>query len=297
MKRMDAITKAEQSEHCITPAEAFSLLANDTRVKILETLWQADEQPVSFSKLHEAVEVSNSSKFNYHLSKLSGQFIRRTEQGYELRNAGRCVVRMIVKGSLNAHPQPDPISVGDPCTLCGEPLLARYEDETLAIECPTCGRGHGRYPFPPGGMLGRCDEEVLVAFDRRVIHHHSQAGDGVCPECSGPIQPTFEIEEVGAHDATIFARHICKGCNYTFRSPVGLNLLNRQPVIAFYQRNGINLRNEPFWRHKWCVSDDCTLVRSFDPLELDVVITIGSESLCMRVDTDLTISNCRRTVL
>ena len=60
---------------------------------------------------------------------------------------------------------------------CGEGLVASYAEEMLAIDCPACGRGHGRYPFPPGGLQDRTNEEVLLAFDRRVRHLHCLAKD------------------------------------------------------------------------------------------------------------------------
>jgi hypothetical protein len=153
MNRLEAMELARDSEHCLRPAEAFSLIGNETRVEILEALWRTDQQPVSFTTLRQRSGVDDSAKFNYHLGQLTGHFVRQTEQGYELRTTGESAVRAAVEGSFNAHPDPDPIETGDDCTRCGSRLVATYSEEKLTIDCPACGRGHGRYSFPPGGLV------------------------------------------------------------------------------------------------------------------------------------------------
>ncbi|ESS05897.1 MAG: hypothetical protein A07HB70_01440 [uncultured archaeon A07HB70] len=188
MNRLEAMELARESDHCLKPAEAFAMIGNEIRVAILEALWHADEQPVGFTTLYERAGADNTSKFNYHLGQLTGHFVRKVDDGYELRTAGESVVRAAVEGSFNAHPDLDPIDTGDDCTRCGGPLVATYSDETFAIECPACGRTHGQYSFPPGGLIGRDDAETLSAFDQRVRHLHSLARDGVCPECSGQMR-------------------------------------------------------------------------------------------------------------
>ncbi|WP_245853138.1 winged helix-turn-helix domain-containing protein [Natrinema ejinorense] len=297
MDRIEAIEMAEESDHCIRPAEAFSLLGNETRIKILETLWKAEEQPVPFSRLYEAADVTNSSKFNYHLGKLLGQYIRKTDGGYELRTAGKSVVGMIVKGSFNAHPQPDPFEVDEPCTKCSGQLMARYENEMLAIECSSCDRGHGRYSFPPGGMLGRDNDELLTVFDRRVRHLLNLAQDGVCPECSGKIRSMIEMGEIETHDAEISVRFVCQQCNHTLQAPIGFTLLNRSPVVTFYRDHGLELADRRYWRLPWCVSDDCTTIRSVTPHSFDVALTLDSETLCITLDRDLNLIRTRRIAL
>lgn len=69
----------------IDPAyrEGFSFLDSETRVDILLVLAAdldesgPDEEPgLSFSSLRERVGVRDSGRFNYHLEKLAGPFIR-----------------------------------------------------------------------------------------------------------------------------------------------------------------------------------------------------------------------------
>jgi hypothetical protein len=73
--------------------EAFATLGNETRLSILLALWEAYEpfvatNAVAFSELRERVGMRDSGQFNYHLDKLRGHFVRKTDAGYELRRAG-----------------------------------------------------------------------------------------------------------------------------------------------------------------------------------------------------------------
>ncbi|PSP63427.1 ArsR family transcriptional regulator [Halobacteriales archaeon QH_8_64_26] len=295
MSRADAETDVRKCVECLPPADAFALIGNETRLSILEALWEAKEGPVRFSALNEAVGMRDSAQFNYHLSKLTDQYVRKTDEGYELRTAGAKVVQAILAGSFTEHPQLDPFAVGDGCTRCGEELLASYAEETLAIDCPACGRGHGEYPFPPGGLHDRTDEEILTAFDQRVRHLHCLAKDGVCPECSGRMHTTISRGGECCLGVGLRADHVCQQCNHSLCSAIGLSLLDRSETIAFYRDHGIDLGATPYWRLEWCVSDDHTEVRSTEPWQLDVTITLGDETLEATLDGDLSLVDAERT--
>lgn len=295
MNRLEAMDLARESEHCLRPAEAFSLIGNETRVAILEALWHADEQPVGFTSLYESAEADNTAKFNYHLGQLTGHFVRKTDAGYELRTAGESVVRAAVEGSFNAHPDPDPIDTGDDCTRCGSPLVSTYSDEQFAIGCPACGRTHGRYSFPPGGLIGRDDAETLSAFNQRVRHLHSLARDGVCPECSGQMRTDIVRGEDCCLDAALRVEYTCRQCHHDLCSTIGLALLDQPPVVSFYRDHGIELRTTPYWRLNWCVSDDCTTVESVDPWRIQMELVETDDVLTVSLDEQLSIVGTDRT--
>jgi hypothetical protein len=156
---------AQESEHCLRPAEAFALIGDETRIAILEALWHVGERPAEFTTLYEMTETDNSAQFNYHLNQLTGHFVRKRDDGYELRTAGERVIQAVVDGSFNAHPDLDPFETGDECTQCRGSLVATYDEEKLAISCPACGHTHGQYSFPPGGLISR---ELYVAVREAV---------------------------------------------------------------------------------------------------------------------------------
>jgi hypothetical protein len=295
MNRLEAMELARESDHCLKPAEAFAMIGNEIRVAILEALWHADEQPVGFTTLYERAGADNTSKFNYHLGQLTGHFVRKVDDGYELRTAGESVVRAAVEGSFNAHPDLDPIDTGDDCTRCGDPLVATYSDETFAIECPACGRTHGQYSFPPGGLIGRDDAETLSAFDQRVRHLHSLARDGVCPECSGQMRTDVVRGEDCCLDADLRVEYTCLQCHHGLCSTVGLAVLDQPPVVSFYRDHGVDIQTTPYWRLDWCVSDDRATVASTDPWRIEVSVTEGSETLAVSLDGELSVVATDRT--
>ncbi|QIO21994.1 ArsR family transcriptional regulator [Haloarcula sp. JP-L23] len=296
MDRLEAMELAKESEHCLRPAKAFSLISNEIRVEILEALWHADEQPVGFTTLYEKAKADNSAQFNYHLGQLTGHFVRKTNDGYELRTAGESVIRAAVEGSFNAHPDLDPIKTGDDCTQCGDPLVATYSDEKLAIGCPACGRTHGQYSFPPGGLIGRDEEETLSAFNQRVRHLHSLAKEGVCPECSGQMQTEIVRGEDCCLDADLRVEYICHQCHHSLCSTIGLALINQSPVVSFYREHGIDLRTTPYWRLNWCVSDECTTIETTDPWRIEVSIIEGDDTLTVTLDENLSVVTTNRRV-
>ena len=103
----------QECVECVAPADAFALIGNETRLSILEALWRADDGPVRFSVLNEMVGMRDSAQFNYHLGKLTDQYVRKTEDGYELRTAGAKVVRAVLAGSFTEHPRREPFTTDD----------------------------------------------------------------------------------------------------------------------------------------------------------------------------------------
>ena len=83
----------------LSPDEAFSVLGDQARLGILRALATADG-PLAYVELYDAVEYDDSSNFSYHLDKLVGHFVRKTDDGYRLYDAGRRVVEAVVSGAV-----------------------------------------------------------------------------------------------------------------------------------------------------------------------------------------------------
>ncbi len=282
----------QQCEDCVPPADAFSIIGNETRLSVLEALWRLDT-PARFSDVRAEVGMRDSAQFNYHLGELTDQFVRKTDAGYELRTAGERVVQAVLAGSFTEHPRRE-IAIDDPCVNCGASLSARYADERLTIECPECGHGHGEYSFPPGGLHDRSDAEVLEAFDQRVRHLHCLSKDGVCPACNGRMETQIAHEGDCCLGSDITATHVCQQCAHELCSAIGLGLLDQSTVVGFYRDHGIELSDVPYWRLEWCVSSDPVTVLSEDPWRLRVDVTAGDETLGVTVDGDLSVVETER---
>lgn len=272
---------------CLEPAEAFALIANETRLSILEALWAADERPVSFSDLRREVGMRDSAQFNYHLKKLTGHFVTGTGDGYDFKHAGEKVVRSVIAGSFNEHPTLEPFPVEGACFACGGSLRAIYEDERLAIACTDCGQRHGEYSFPPGGLNDRTLEEVAEAFDHRVRHLHCLAADGVCPECNGRMETRVREDGECCLGVAVRFDHECQQCGHTLCSAAGLRLLDHSETVSFHRERGVHLDERPYWTLPWCVSDQYTHVVERDPYVLEVRIPLSGDELRVRLDDDL----------
>jgi len=292
MSRADEL---QDCEDCLAPADAFAIVGEESRLAILEALWRLDE-PAAFSDIRAEVGMRDSAQFNYHLGKLTDQFVRKRDGGYELRTAGERIVQAILAGSFTQHPERD-VDIDAPCVRCGATLSAHYADEQLSIECPECGHGHGEYPFPPGGLHDRTDAEILEAFDQRVRHLHCLAKDGVCPECNGRMETTIERGEECCLGVAVRATHRCLQCAHELCSAVGLGLLDQSPVVGFYEDHGVDLAATPYWRLPWCVDDHPVTVIEEDPWRLRVDVHHEGDRLTVVVDGDLDIVDSDREPL
>ena len=156
-------------EECLQPAEAFSAVGNETRLDILEALWAAPERPVTFSEFRSRVGMADSAQFNYHLYRLTGQFVAKTDDGYDFRSPGRAVIQAVLAGSLNQDPELEPFAVEGDCIDCGAGPEAFDEDERLRVVCPDWGRRHADWGFRPagGGTPGAVVAEPARPVPRR----------------------------------------------------------------------------------------------------------------------------------
>jgi hypothetical protein len=286
---------AFECEECLEPAEAFAVIGNETRLAILEALWEAPERPVSFSDLRRRVGTRDSAQFNYHLQKLVGQFVKKTDDGYDFRGAGRAVIQAVLSGSLNQDPELGPFDVEGECIDCGAGLRAHYGDESLRVACPACGRAHGGWEFPPGGLEDRSKAEVMEAFNQRVRHLLCLIADGVCPACNGRAASTVhDGDHPAAADRDVVVEHDCRRCGYEVATSIGLVLLDDAEVVSFYRDHGIDLNAVPFWTLEWVVSDRHTEGLGEDPWRFRVGSELDDERLEVTLDETLSVAGARR---
>jgi hypothetical protein len=244
-----------------SPEGVFALLGNETRVGILRALWErydpyATDNAVSFSALYERVGVEDTGNFNYHLGRLTGHFVRRTDGGYELTAPGLKVVRAVVAGGVTADPTLAPTPVDATCAGCGGSVELAYEDGTTWARCTVC---EGYWPqrggeilgfsLPPEGLRGREPDEVLRATLVYAIHRFETMSDGVCPECGGAVDasltvcPDHRVTD-GVCDACDsrfvgVVTLVCDACKFAWRCPSYAPALNHPAVVAFYDDHGV----------------------------------------------------------
>lgn len=260
---LEAVARATSSH----VAEAFSALGNETRLAILVALWEAydpydDDNMVPFSDLYDSVGLRDSGQFNYHLKKLTGQFIRKSDDGYELRRAGQKLVRAVIAGTGLEDPAFGPAEIDLDCWLCGAPTAVTYQDEWLYHICTECDglfsgddeepdRYLGGMSLDPAGLANRAPEELLAVSWIQTIHHLYLGIEGICNECSGEMSRLLHICEEHDPNGTcancgrrvrMIGRFRCTVCKTAHTAPPNLLLSYHPAVIAFYHEHGISLQ-------------------------------------------------------
>lgn len=292
-------------------AEAFAALGNETRLEILNALWELrgvedifPGQPVPFSTLRKHVGMSDGSQFNYHLKQLVGRFVRQTEGGYQLRRAGAYVINAMLAGTLTDKVTLDGISIDTPCPLCGASVVLNVgTDRTIDWLTPCCTACEGSFKAPgvpsgalelvdllsPAGTRGRTPTETYHAQSIWTKHQVLMMVERVCPTCSGKVSVTSRICEdhavsegyLCAHCDTIWEimfTHTCNVCETTWYIPSDRHLLIDPTVVAFYHDHGYSLWGLDWVRIELETIEEQTIL-SEDPLQILVTITIDSDQL------------------
>lgn len=246
--------------------EAFKLLSDGTRLELLQALWEAHDpenpDPVRFADLRERVRIDDSGQVHYHLDKLTDHFVRHSEEGYELRESGKRIVRTILSGTALDDREIEPVEVDTSCPYCGSQTLLRYKNGWRYLECTDCDvRCVPSFPpgvismseFPPSGLRDRTPSEISDADWIWSAHRRASVMDGVCPECAGnmPItsiticddhQPDWEEYQFCENCESIFrmiVSHVCEQCKYRWSMPISNYLTIEPAVSAFYYEHGI----------------------------------------------------------
>jgi len=290
------------------PSEAFAPLGNEVRTRALAALLD-DGMPTRrrFSELFEASGAETTAGFAYHLRQLTGHYLRETDDGYALTDAGTRMARAIASGTYTDSVDRDPVPVADPCPFCGaggtdgeseEGLHAGAHDNTVAITCSTCERTVLSLGFPPGGFRSHDDEALPRALDSLYRHRVGLLADGTCPECGGASRGRVEYgdEDVsggGEGDDDVGPTRIdlsCSACGYALRCPVTLAVLDHPAVVSFYHDHGVDLRERPIWNvgEEWAervLSDDPWCVRVATELDAETLsVLVGADGTVVETD-------------
>jgi len=262
------------------PERAFWLLSDETRIAILRALWEASNDPLSFTKLRARVGNPNSGQFNYHLGKLRDHFVSKGETGYTLTQAGREVVRAVLAGSLTDRPHMDLAPIDGHCPECGASLIVQY-DEYGIIECSECSSTVMWNEFPPAGLAGRQPEEVAEVFDTWTRNRFHLAMEGVCPNCACEMTVELLSDPGEGRPST---DHRCRNCKYEARVPLFGHVIRHPAVVSFFYERGTDVANLPYWELR-------TLARDFEETVLEddswtASITVKADDARLRLTLD-----------
>ncbi|AGN02946.1 hypothetical protein L593_15060 [Salinarchaeum sp. Harcht-Bsk1] len=279
-------------EEAVDPDEAFAVLSDDNRIAILRALWELDEYSASFSDLHDSVDVADSGQFNYHLGKLTDQFVRKTEDGYKLTAAGIRVVGAILGGAYTMAGSMDPVELDEPCPSCDGRWQFRYEDEFARMECESCSMAI-QYPVPPGTFVGVAHAEMPARTERYLRTLLEQLRNDVCPYCEGETEsrivvveePSDGIEEL---QSIPLVRYDCTRCAGELTTDVGTPLLADPTIVSFFHDRGVDVRERSLWQFA-AFDDEDTSIEASDPYRVTVTFEADGEELVVTVDESMNV--------
>lgn len=293
-----------------SPDEVFSLLGNETRVRILQTLGEC-ETPLSFTELRERVGIAAGKEFHYHLDKLVGYFVAKNEDGYSLREPGRRIVKAIYAGTTTEVPTLERVGIDHLCQLCGSPIEVQYSHGRVEVFCSACdglwtkdgsspeGYLGARY-LPPAGIHGRRPGAVYrtawLWTHRKIL----SVACGVCPNCSATLREHVEVCE--SHEPSpdrcsacgrryaIRVHFQCQHCIFEEGGTGAVAVAATQELLDFMTNRGLNPVHPTSIKDVQRVySDFDEDIRSTDPLEASFTFRIEDETLSLTIGDDLTV--------
>lgn len=303
-----------------TRNEAFQLLSDETRLDILRALWEAqepmDSSPTRFADLRDRVKADDPGRLNYHLNKLTTHFIRRTEDGYELREAGRRILRMLLSGTAIDNPEIEPVPVDMSCWYCGGQTEWSYRNGWRMLECVSCdARCVESFPpgviskneFPPSGLLDRTPDELNEADRIWSAHRRASVMDEVCPECAGPMpvqslaicddhQPDWDSYQFCDACGSIFwmlVSHVCEVCKYSWRLPTLFYPSRLPAVVAFYYEHGVEF-DLATYEQRTHLLEYGEAVLSEDPVRIRITIPLAGDQLHITFDEQMDVLELTR---
>lgn len=299
--------------HSTDPDEAFALLSDETRLDILRTLGEADG-PLSFSELFDRIEYSDSSNFGYHLEKLSGHFVQRTDEGYVLGQPGRRILEAVMSGAVTDLPVQESAQIDRECPYCSARIEITYQQERLEMHCPECpgmerrppteggefreGGNLGHFILPPAGLKDRSAGETLRAAEIWTGTETHAIVRGVCGRCSAPLDQTVAACEdhdpaAGRCDSCdqrfgAMFRSECTNCIFEMQAPMVTYLAGQSDLIEFMMNLGISpLSSEAFVFPLRTVEEE---ILSTEPFSANYTFTTEGDTLTLAVDDTLSVS-------
>lgn len=304
----------------LSPGEAFTVLGDETRLQILQTLGEADG-PLLFSELFDRLDYRDSSNFSYHLEKLVGQFVRKTDDRYALRQAGRRIVEAVLSGAVTDDAVVEPTQVDKQCPFCSAPIEVGFQQERVEMYCTECpglvehAGSEGRYfteygslghmLLPPASVKGRSPTEILeAAWTWKHVDLLADSTD-VCSRCSATLRHSVSVceahgtsgeicDQCGRRYAVKFDAH-CPNCHYDVQGIAPTRLMATTRLLSFITEKGINpIAPDRFDRALGVLANYEEEVLSTDPFEAAFTFTADGEALTLTVGDDLSVIDVTR---
>lgn len=275
-------------ESGIQPAEVFAHLADANRFDIIRTIAEAERAALPFSTLYERSNFDDSGQFNYHLDRLVGPFVRKTDDGYQLRHSALIVYRLAVSGFLSNRGEAELTSVETACPRCGYAhLTAVYEDDRFWVRCDDCERRATVAPFPPRALPNYDIERTPAAFDRYTLGSVVRAVENVCPWCASPLSAALEPVDDEWPTVEWVIHRSCDHCQGWIYTRVN-DLLRLHPaVISFYYERGVDVLGCSFWEAERAMAERVVAVDGPNNWAATVTLSCAGDEIELGIADDM----------
>lgn len=281
-----------EMEERLAPEAAFALVGHETRFDILQALWDAGDERVTFSELRAAVGNPDAGNFNYHLRKLLGPFVNKRDDGdsptYELTVAAGRVMGAIESGGYHRDGRVGPVPVDGTCPESHDTLEAVYEDDLARIHCLECDLQMFNFPLPAGAVAPYAPIDLPDLLDRWVRATVRQVRADICPVCSGRIDGRLDDCDPNTPAEQIVACYTCRQCARSINGTAASWLVEHPAVVQFAMNHGVDPREWPLWSDSWRTHTDVRRLES-DPLRLGVRFGLDDEAVELVVDDSVAV--------
>lgn len=301
-------------------AELLKLFGNDTRQRILQTLWEhldlhdyvtRTQAGLSFTELRERAGVSDSGNFNYHIGRLTGKLVEKQDGEYVLTPLGYNLMRSIQElRSFSYEVQPEQ-RIDTPCPFCGGDLVTEYRRELVRVRCCDCGGLSGgelmsariRATATDLGMRQLLDRAVLNLFSRLRKSRY-----GVCWNCLNRLEQSLVVcgdhqRREGGACAECLTRHRvrtrveCQNCDTSDSGPLLEYAVTHPVTMAFFHRHGTGPAQRGPWRYWLAAFENAserlvensptTVGFEFEHAKESCLVTVcnGSETLSLEAES------------
>jgi len=288
--------------------DVFRLLSDETRLDILQTVARAQHDgerapttELSFSDLYERVAVDSTSKLSYHLSELTGTFLRKHETGYAFTHAGEQLTRFVLARNYRQPPAIEPIEVDAPCLHCSETgLMAMCQEQYFVLQCPACERPNFSYKITPALVEAHDETTLLDAVRGEMVGDILKLRQGVCPSCGG--RATTEVIDTcdDSSGERSFGSHgtcsVCEQCLLMMSIPLPHAVAYHPESVAFHWNHGVDIMEAGPWEfHSYLRDGTWTATRTeTEPDEYRVEMRAGASSLRLYLDEAAIVTRSER---
>ena len=291
--------------------EALSIVGEPTRAAIVLELGEARSadpaasDDLAFSELMERVGVEDSGRFNYHLDRLVGTFVEKSDRGYALSLPGQLLYRAFVAGTLTDRRTVKPFPVGD-CPDCGGRLAAAYHpDHVLTVECEGCETLFDAAHFPTRGVDARPRSELLDAVYQRRHHEIAAMRRGVCHACGGRVERRLGhnstvADDCGGDPLSCLESYAVLACEECATSLVGnpTNVaLTAPPVVGFFAERGRDAARSRWWNDPVAAAREGVTVVGTDPVSVAIPFELDGDRLRVVLDDELQVAESELTAV